>query len=87
HILLNNIGGDLIIYPNAGGIGYDGNSVGQAIKIFYVDDVSDSENPVYWAIDLNNYEGKARVYKWKDIEDPHLGISYLLTNSYGDIDN
>lgn len=30
------IGGNLIIYPNAVGIGYDGNSVDQAVTVFYV---------------------------------------------------
>jgi hypothetical protein len=85
---INNVfAGDLIIYPNAGGKGSNGTPVGQVVRIFYVDDQTDAENPVYWAIDLNDYEGKARIYKWSDSYDPNKGPSYLLTTTQRDIED
>jgi hypothetical protein len=71
--------GDLVIYPNAGGIGASGFPVGQVVKIFYVDDQTYVDHPIYWAIDLNDYEGKARVYKKFDFYDPDKGPNYFLT--------
>ncbi|KUK67548.1 MAG: hypothetical protein XD87_0070 [candidate division WS6 bacterium 36_33] len=79
--------GDLIIYPNAGGADSNGVPVGQVVKIFYVDDQTDPKNPIYWAVDLNDYEGKGRIYKWSDFYDPNKGPSYLLTTLQREIDD
>lgn len=86
--IINNVfAGDLIIYPHAGGTDSNGIPVGQAVKIFYVDEQTDPENPIYWAVDLNDYEGKARIYKWPDSYDPNKGSSYLLTTLQRDIND